>query len=95
MAYTQSMIYYKSGGSGRASSLAVALSTASLFFVGPHIASYMPRCMAGTLLLHCGIDLFSEGCYDSYGKYDCELVACMIKYSNANNSNIAFQFAFK
>lgn len=30
----------------------------------------MPRCMAGTLLLHCGIDLFLEGVYDSYGKYD-------------------------
>lgn len=26
--------------------------------------------MAGTLLLHCGIDLFLEGVYDSYGKYD-------------------------
>jgi len=70
MAYTQSIIYYKSGGSGRASSLAVALCTSVLFFIGPDIASYMPRCMAGTLLLHCGIDLFLEGVYDSYGKYD-------------------------
>lgn len=70
MAYTQSIIYYKSGGSGRSSSLAVALCTTILFFIGPNIASYMPRCMAGTLLLHCGIDLFLEGVYDSYGKYD-------------------------
>ena len=52
MAYTQSMIYYKSGGKGKVSSLAVALFTTILFFVGPEIASYMPRCMAGTLLLH-------------------------------------------
>ncbi|KAL7534147.1 hypothetical protein ACHAXR_007713 [Thalassiosira sp. AJA248-18] len=70
MAYTQSMIYTKSGGKGKASSLAVALSTSVLFFVGPEIASYMPRCMAGTLLVHCGLDLFLEGIYDSYGKYD-------------------------
>ena len=68
--YTQSIIYYKSGGNGRASSLAVAGLTSVLFFFGPSVASYMPRCMAGTLLLHCGIDLFLEGVYDSYGKYD-------------------------
>jgi len=70
MAYTQSMIYYKSGGNGKISSLAVAAFTTVLFFIGPQIASYMPKCMAGTLLLHCGIDLFMEGVYDSYGKYD-------------------------
>ena len=70
MAYTQSMIYSRSGGYGKLSSLAVAVSTSVLFFIGPHIASYMPRCMAGTLLLHCGIDLFVEGCIDSYGQYD-------------------------
>jgi SulP family sulfate permease len=70
LAYTQSIIYYKSGGNGRASSLAVASLTSVLFFVGPSIASHIPRCMAGTLLLHCGIDLFLEGVSDSYGKYD-------------------------
>jgi SulP family sulfate permease len=70
MAYTQSIMYYKSGGSGKSSSLAVALLTTVLFIVGPSIASFMPRCMAGTLLLHCGMDLFIEGVYDSFGKYD-------------------------
>jgi sulfate permease, SulP family len=70
MAYTQSVLYDKSGGRGKASGIAVALVTASLFFIGPTIASYIPRCMAGTLLLHVGIDLFLEGVYDSYGKFD-------------------------
>lgn len=70
MAYTQSMIYYKSGGNGKSSSFAVAVLTSVLFFVGPQITTYLPRCMAGTLLLHCGIDLFLEGVHDSYGKYD-------------------------
>ena len=72
MAYTQSMIYFRSGGSGKAASLAVALFTTVLFFIGPAISTYLPRCMAGTLLLHCGIDLFLEGVYDSYGQYDCK-----------------------
>jgi len=70
MAYTQSVLYDKSGGTGRVSGMAVAGVTGVLFFVGPTIASYVPRCMAGTLLLHVGIDLFLEGVYDSLGKFD-------------------------
>jgi SulP family sulfate permease len=70
MAYTQSVLYDKSGGTGKPSGIAVALTTTLLFFVGPTIASYIPRCMAGTLLLHVGLDLFLEGVWDSYGKFD-------------------------
>lgn len=70
MAYTQSVLYDKSGGRGKASGVAVAIVTASLFFIGPTIASYIPRCMAGTLLFHVGADLFLEGVYDSFGKFD-------------------------
>ena len=61
MAYTQSVLYAKSGGQGKPSGIAVAIVTSALFFIGPTIASYIPRCMAGTLLLHVGIDLFLEG----------------------------------
>jgi hypothetical protein len=60
-----------------------------LFFVGPQIASSLPRCMAGTLLLHCGVDLFLEGVYDSFGKYDREcavLSAFVIKQNYSNPS---------
>jgi SulP family sulfate permease len=70
MAYTQSVLYDKSGGTGRVSGMAVAVITGVLFLVGPTIASYVPRCMAGTLLLHVGIDLFLEGVWDSFGKFD-------------------------
>ncbi len=61
MAYTQSVLYAKSGGWGKPSGIAVAIVTSALFFVGPTIASYIPRSMAGTLLFHVGIDLFLEG----------------------------------
>ena len=37
MAYTQSVLYSKSGGKGQASGVAVALTTSFLFFVGPTI----------------------------------------------------------
>jgi SulP family sulfate permease len=61
MAYTQSVLYDKSGGKKRPSGFAVAALTGVLFVVGPTIASYLPRSMAGTLLIHVGIDLFLEG----------------------------------
>jgi MFS superfamily sulfate permease-like transporter len=37
MAYTQSVLYDRSGGTGRPSGIAVALTTSVLFFVGPTI----------------------------------------------------------
>lgn len=70
MAYTQSVLYSRSGGKGRASGIAVAVVTMGLFVVGPRIASYIPRCMAGTLLFHVGSDLFLEAVYDSIGRFD-------------------------
>jgi len=70
LAYTQSVIYSSSGGGGKVSSLAVAFLTACLFFVGPKVVQFLPRCMAGTLLLHCGVDLFMEGVWESVGTYD-------------------------
>ena len=70
MTYSNSVLYAKTGGAGRLSSLAICVSTAVLFVIGPSITDYLPRCMAGTLLLHVGIDLVLEGVYDSIGQYD-------------------------
>lgn len=64
MTYSNSVLYAKSGGKGKLSSLAIVALTMVLFVIGPSIASYLPRCMAGTLLLHIGIDLVLEGVYD-------------------------------
>lgn len=64
LCYSNSVLYAKSGGEGKASSLAVAACLAFLFLVGPHIGSFIPRCMAGTMLLHMGIDLITEGVFD-------------------------------
>jgi len=70
MTYATSLLYAKAGGEGKGSSIAISIGTAAFFFVGPSIASYIPRCMAGTLLLHIGIDLLLEGVCDSYGNFD-------------------------
>eukprot|EP00934_Nitzschia_sp_Nitz4_P003240 Nitzschia sp. Nitz4//scaffold23_size168460//142616//145687//NITZ4_002245-RA/size168460-snap-gene-0.168-mRNA-1//-1//CDS//3329543713//3230//frame0 len=70
MTYSNSVLYAKSGGRGKFSSLGIVALNALLFVVGPAIASYLPRCVAGTLLLHIGIDLTLEGLYDSIGDFD-------------------------
>ncbi len=70
MAYSNSVIYSKSNGKGKASSLAIVATTIFIFLYGPTMAQYVPRCMAGTVLLHVGIDLFLEGSIESYGDYD-------------------------
>jgi SulP family sulfate permease len=62
--YSNSVLYAKSGGDGKTSSMAIVGLTMVLFVIGPQIASYLPRCMAGTLLFHIGIDLILEGVYD-------------------------------
>jgi MFS superfamily sulfate permease-like transporter len=64
MTYSNSVLYAKSGGDGMVSGLAIVFLTMIMFVIGPSIASYLPRCMAGTLLLHIGIDLILEGVYD-------------------------------
>jgi MFS superfamily sulfate permease-like transporter len=70
MTYSNSVLYAKTGGTGKVSSIGVVSVTAILFVVGPSMCDYLPRCMAGTLLLHIGIDLVLEGVYDSFGQYD-------------------------
>jgi len=55
------VIYSKSNGRGKCSSLAIVALTGFIFIYGPLLCVYVPRCMAGTLLLHVGIDLFIEG----------------------------------
>ncbi len=64
------MVYFKSQGDGKRSSLFIVAITIAIFIYGPTIASYVTRCMAGTLLLHLGIDLFLEGAIESY--HDCD-----------------------
>lgn len=70
LAYSPSVVYMKSSGGGQWSSLSVAGTTLMIFIYGPTIASYVPRCMAGTLLLHLGIDCFIEGGIESYYEFD-------------------------
>ncbi|GMH62705.1 hypothetical protein TL16_g03534 [Triparma laevis f. inornata] len=61
MCYSNSVAYAKSGGRGQPSSLAVITLTTLLFLKGSSLVESIPRAMAGTLLIHVGLDLFFEG----------------------------------
>jgi sulfate permease, SulP family len=75
--------------------MAVATVTGCLFFVGPSLATYIPRCMAGTLLLHVGIDLLLEGVYDSIEKFDwleyfgIWLIVCVMSFCGMEAAMVA------
>lgn len=70
MAYSNSVIYVKAKGDGMPSSIGIVLVSCVIFVFGPDMAAFVPRCMAGTLLMHVGIDLFLEGVYESFNDYD-------------------------
>jgi SulP family sulfate permease len=89
MTYSVSVLYYKSGGKSRAGQMALIIGTIFIFVFGTFTMPYIPRCMAGTLLLHIGIDLFMEGVYDSYEEYD------SIEYGGVSStSTCTFLFLF-
>jgi SulP family sulfate permease len=72
LCYSNSFAYFKSGGGGRFSSLAIAATSLIFFYTGEEVTAIVPRAMAGCLLTNVGLDLFLEGVYDSYevGGYD-------------------------
>ena len=70
MTYSISVLFYKSGGTSRAAQMALILGMVVFFVAGVDIIPYIPKCMAGTLLLHIGVDLFVEGVCNSIEEYD-------------------------
>jgi len=79
LCYANSVLYAQSNGEGIWSGLTITFLTVLLFFFGPSIAAYIPRCMAGTLLLHVGMDLLLEGVYD------CKYFICIIFHKIQGN----------
>jgi len=70
MTYSFSVLFYRSGGRSKKAQAALVVGTALLFVFGVSTIPYIPKCMAGTLLLHIGVDLFMEGVYDAFHEYD-------------------------
>lgn len=70
MTYSVSVLFYNSGGRTKTAQMALVVGMVIIFVFGMSTMPYIPKCMAGTLLLHIGVDLFKEGVYDSFEEYD-------------------------
>ncbi|CAH0478338.1 unnamed protein product [Peronospora belbahrii] len=70
LCYSTSALYFKCGGTGRRSGFVIGLIMLFFFFVGPNAVSYIPRCMAGCVMMHLGRDLLKEALVDTYDQLD-------------------------
>lgn len=70
LCYSNSLLYYKCNGGGRASGFVLSIVLAAFFYIGPDAIAYVPRCMAGCLLIHVGLDLTRESLVDSWDIFD-------------------------
>ena len=48
----------------------LAILTMVFFCVGPNVVHFVPRCMAGCILMHMGVGLIVEALYDSLDSFD-------------------------
>eukprot|EP00457_Paulinella_chromatophora_P001870 gb/GEZN01001872.1/.p1 GENE.gb/GEZN01001872.1/~~gb/GEZN01001872.1/.p1 ORF type:complete len:875 (+),score=80.42 gb/GEZN01001872.1/:73-2697(+) len=70
LCYSNSLLYFRCNGGGKISGIILAALTSIFYVVGPALLAYIPRPMAGCLLLHVGIDLSREAIVDSYSTFD-------------------------
>jgi len=61
LCYSSTVLYCSSGGKGRAANVVLGLTSLLSFVYGPVWAGYLPRCMAGAILVDMGSSLFVEG----------------------------------
>jgi len=78
LCYTNSLLYFKCQGGGRASGAALSLILGAAFVAGPGALAYVPRCMAGCLLIHVGLDLSREALVDSWNGFDTFEYVCVL-----------------
>lgn len=70
LSYANSVFFFNMGGAGVLSQAVIALVTAGLFLVGPEIINYVPRIIAGVIMLHLGFDLISDAVVTSHASLD-------------------------
>eukprot|EP00533_Pseudo-nitzschia_delicatissima_P000126 CAMPEP_0116103570 /NCGR_PEP_ID=MMETSP0327-20121206/13955_1 /TAXON_ID=44447 /ORGANISM="Pseudo-nitzschia delicatissima, Strain B596" /LENGTH=894 /DNA_ID=CAMNT_0003595689 /DNA_START=83 /DNA_END=2767 /DNA_ORIENTATION=+ len=68
--YSSTVLYVNSGGGGRFCNFLLSCTSFISFVYGPMWAGYLPRCMAGAILIDMGIALTLEGVVDESHKHD-------------------------
>lgn len=70
LCYCNSLLYFKCKGGGKVSGFLLSAITMVFFCIGPSIISYVPRCMAGCVIMHMGTELTLEALVDSFHTFD-------------------------
>eukprot|EP00957_Ditylum_brightwellii_P169462 12898301-Ditylum_brightwellii.AAC.1 len=71
LCYSSTTLFSNAGAKrNRLSMVYLALANLAVLIYGPIAVEYIPRCLAGSLLLDMGVSLFLEGTFDHYDKFD-------------------------
>ena len=81
LGYCNSVMYARCGGGGRAAGSALIVVEALSVLYGMRLVPYIPRCLAGCLIIHVGLDLVKEAVYDSYATLDGVEYSCQAEWS--------------
>ena len=72
MVMSTSILYFKVGGRGRVSSLAVSLLVLAFFFKASTVLVLIPRCLGGLVCLHLGVDLMNQALVLTWKEFSTE-----------------------
>ncbi|PVU87423.1 hypothetical protein BB561_006339 [Smittium simulii] len=67
LVYSNSVLFYKSGGDSRLAGILLALVTVVIMISGPSILGYIPTIVVGMLIFHLGFELLKEALFDTWG----------------------------
>lgn len=69
MVMSTSMLYYKVGGGGRVSSLAISGLILFFFLNASRVFALIPRCLGGLVCLHLGVDLMEQALVSTWKEF--------------------------
>lgn len=68
LVYSNSVLFYRVGGTTRLSGFMLAAATAGILVAGPGVIGYLPVCVVSSLIFVLGIDLMKEAIWDTFGR---------------------------
>ncbi|OMJ29034.1 hypothetical protein AYI69_g1470 [Smittium culicis] len=67
LVYSNSILFYRSGGDSRLAGMMLAIATFFIMAFGASYLGYIPTVVVGMLIFHLGIELLKESLYDTWG----------------------------
>ncbi|KAI9722319.1 MAG: hypothetical protein M1812_001791 [Candelaria pacifica] len=68
LVYTNSVLFYRSGGDSRLAGILLAIGTSGILVAGPIIIGYIPVMVVGALIFMLGFELMQDALFKTWGK---------------------------